>query len=131
MSKAKPISLQQQMSTLKHLAHRTPETTAEEREGAFAELSPYRDGGIYIGHFSGSSEWERHAGGDEIVFVVEGAATLVLIVDGGEIENELQEGELLVVPENTWHRFKVPGSVKVLTVTPRPTDHSAQRPEDV
>lgn len=131
MSKAIPISLQQQLSTLKHLANRTPESTPEEREGAFAELSPYRDGGIYIGHFSGSSEWERHAGGDEIVFVVEGAARLVLMDQGEEIEHQLQQGDLMVVPKSTWHRFEVPGSVKVLTVTPRPTDHSVQRPEDV
>ena len=42
---------------------------------------------------------------------------------------ELGAGEMIVVPANTWHRFETDG-VKLMTVTPQPTDHSVERPED-
>ncbi|MEZ5989286.1 MAG: cupin domain-containing protein [Planctomycetota bacterium] len=130
MTRAGPISLRERFAALRFLADRTPETDAETGEGAFAELSPCNGGGVYIAHFAGNSEWERHRSGDEPVLVVEGAATLVLLVDGAEVHNRLREGELLVVPKGTWHRFIVPEGVKLLTVTPQPTDHSAGSPDD-
>jgi len=34
-----------------------------------------------------------------------------------------------VVPQGTWHRFEAPVGVKVMTVTPLPTDHRADRPD--
>jgi hypothetical protein len=29
------------------------------------------------------------------------------------------------VPQGTWHRFTTPEAVKVLTVSPQPTDHDS------
>ncbi len=129
MPKATPISLDTAFSQLKFLANRTPETSDEEAKDAFATLSEYRDGGVFIGHHAGNSEWERHSNGDEVVFVLEGETTLILLVDNHEVSNKLEEGGLLVVPQNTWHRFETPTGVKVLTVTPQPTDHSIERPK--
>jgi mannose-6-phosphate isomerase-like protein (cupin superfamily) len=126
---ATPISLKSAFSRLKFLADRTPETTDEEARDAFASLSDYRDGGLFIGHYAGNSEWERHANGDEIVFVVEGETTLILLIENTEVSNKLGEGELLVVSQNTWHRFESPKEVKVMTVTPQPTEHSIDRPQ--
>lgn len=123
MSKATPIAIQDAFTHLKFLSNRTPETTEEESQDAFGTLSEYRDGGIFIGHYAGNSEWERHAQGDEIVMVLEGKTTLILLEDGKEVANELKEGELLVVPQNRWHRFETPESMKVMTVTPQPTEH--------
>jgi len=130
MPKATAISIDAAFSQLKFLGDRTPETTEEEAEDAFAMLSEYRDGGVFIGHYAGDSEWERHANGDEIVFVIEGETTLILLVDSSEVSNTLRQGELLVVPGNTWHRFETPKAVKVMTVTPQPTDHSIERPQN-
>ena len=129
MPKATPISLNAEFVQLQFLANRTPETSDEEAKNAFAMLSEYRDGGVFIGHYAGNSEWERHSNGDEVVFVLEGETTLILLVDSHEVSNRLEEGELLVVPQNTWHRFETPTGVKVLTVTPQPTDHSIERPK--
>ena len=129
MPEATLISLKSAFSRLKFLADRTPETTDEEARDAFASLSDYRDGGLFIGHYTGNSEWERHANGDEIVFVVEGETTLILLIENTEVSNKLGEGELLVVPQNTWHRFESPKEVKVMTVTPQPTEHSIDRPQ--
>ena len=130
MPKATPISIEAAFERLKFLANRTPETSDEEAEGAFAMLSEYRDGGIFIGHYAGNSKWERHSNGDEIVFVVEGETTLILLVDNKEVSNRLGQGELLVVPENTWHRFETSKAVKIMSVTPQPTDYSIERPDN-
>ena len=130
MPSATPISITAEFSRLKFLANRTPETSEEEADRAFAMLSEYRDGGIFIGHYAGNSKWERHVNGDEIVFVVEGETTLILLVKDKEIPNLLGQGELLVVPQNTWHRFETLKAVKIMSVTPQPTDHSIERPDN-
>ena len=130
MPKATPISIEAAFTQLKFLANRTPETSDKEAEGAFAMLSEYRDGAVFIGHYAGNSKWERHSNGDEIVFVVEGETTLILLVKDKEIPNTLGQGELLVVPKNTWHRFETSKAVKIMSVTPQPTDHSIERPDN-
>jgi len=61
--------------------------------------------------------------------VLEGETTLFLIEDDSEKGNPLKAGELLVVPENTWHRFETPNGAKVMTITPQPTDHSKEWPQ--
>jgi mannose-6-phosphate isomerase-like protein (cupin superfamily) len=126
MSKAEVKSLQRAFETLTFFPDRRPDSTG--MDSSFCLLSDYRDGGIYLIHYAGSSEWERHRHGDEVVFVVEGETTLVLLSNGKEVFNPLHAGELLVVPQNTWHRFESPRSVKVMTVTPQPTDHSIAWP---
>ncbi len=128
MSKPKVISLAKEFDNLKFVGNRKPNSTDEELAGAFAELSPFRDGAIFIGHYAGNSEWERHSQGDEIVYVLEGETTLVLLTENGEIENLLQAGELLIVPKNIWHRFETPKGVKVMSATPQPTDLSVSHP---
>jgi mannose-6-phosphate isomerase-like protein (cupin superfamily) len=129
MLKVTPISLKSAFSKLQFLANRTPETTDEEATDAFATLSEYRDGGSFIGHYVGHSEWERHPNGDEMVMVVEGETTSILLVDNSEVSNKPGEGELLVVPQITWHRFESPKGVKVMTDTPQPTEHSIDLPQ--
>lgn len=96
---------------------------------AFAEVSPFRDGSIYVGHYSGSSEWERHPDGDELVMVLSGTTTVAILKNGMEEKVPLQEMELVVVPQGLWHRFERSEQLQVLTITPRPTDHSLERPD--
>ena len=129
MTKATAISIKEALSRLTFLERRTPKTTDSEIQDAVATLSEYRDGGIYVAHYAGRSEWERHSNGDEIVLVVEGETTLILLTGGSEVANVLMEGELLVVPRSVWHRFETPKGVKVMSVTPQPTDHSIERPD--
>jgi quercetin dioxygenase-like cupin family protein len=95
---------------------------------AFTRLCGYRDGAIFLGHWAGRSEWERHPAGDEIVMIVDGTTTIFFL--GGDTEQPaiLRSGELVVVPKGTWHRFETPDAVKVLSVTPQPTDHTVERP---
>ncbi|MGK2950738.1 MAG: cupin domain-containing protein [Acidimicrobiales bacterium] len=123
-----PISVDDTVARLRFLPDRTPTTTAEAFDGVFARLADYRDGGIFVGRWAGSSEWERHTAGDEIVLVMEGATTIFFLTADGEQPAALSGGQLVIVPQGTWHRFDTPESVLVMSVTPQPTDHSVERP---
>lgn len=120
-----PISLDEEFSKLTYLPDRTPEHSDE---GAFARLAEYRDGGVFIVHYAGRSEWERHPVGDEVVMVVDGSTTMSMVVDGEDVTHTLGAGELVVVPQGVWHRFDTPDGVKVMTITPQPTDHRVDHP---
>lgn len=126
-----PISISEALAGLTFFPNRTPATTDEEARGAFAQMAGYRDGGIFVGHWAGNSEWERHPVGDEIVMVVEGETTLFMLDEEGEHPIRLRGREFVVVPQGVWHRFETPHEVKVLTVTPQPTDHRQERPQAV
>jgi mannose-6-phosphate isomerase-like protein (cupin superfamily) len=111
---------------------RTKNTSQAEARDAFAVLAPLRDGAIFAGSFSGDSPWERHQKGDEIVQVIDGAATLTIMTPGGPESFEMKAGMLIVVPQGHWHRFHAPDQVTVLTATPQPTDHTfAEDPRTV
>jgi mannose-6-phosphate isomerase-like protein (cupin superfamily) len=60
------------------------------------------------------------------VVVLEGATTITFRTDDGERSAALVTHDLVVVPKGTWHRFDTPEGVKLLSVTPQPTDHSAE-----
>ena len=75
MSGPMPISLNDALAQLTFLPDRTP-MGSEDSSSAFARLSPYRDGGIFVGHWAGESEWERHSVADEIVMILEGETTI-------------------------------------------------------
>jgi mannose-6-phosphate isomerase-like protein (cupin superfamily) len=128
MPKATPISLADAFAQTTFFGRRTPETTDEEAGTAFGRLAEYRDGAIFIANYAGNSEWERHRHGDEIVFVVEGETTLFLLNEDKEDAHAMRTGDLIVVPQNTWHRFETPNGVRALFVTPQPTDHQVERP---
>ncbi|WP_246197383.1 cupin domain-containing protein [Pseudoxanthomonas sacheonensis] len=123
-------SLADILSRLTYLPNRTPEMALTgEADLAFSEIASYRDGAISVGYYSGSSEWERHPAGDEIVMAIEGHTTLVLLIDGEQHRIVLRSGELVVVPQGCWHRFEESIHLKVLGITPQPSDHSLDFPD--
>ncbi|MET0908963.1 MAG: cupin domain-containing protein [Ilumatobacteraceae bacterium] len=123
-----PFSVDDALAALTFMPDRSPTTTDEQAGDAFGRLSDYREGGIFVGHWAGNSEWERHPVGDEIVMVIDGETTIVYLAHDGEHPARLRAGELVVVPQGTWHRFETPVGVKIFSVTPQPTDHSPVRP---
>ncbi len=123
-----PISIHSAIDSLTFLPDRTSSVGATRESGAFSQLSEYRDGGIFVGYWAGQSEWERHTVGDEIVMVIDGSTTIFFLSGDSEDSASLDAGTLVIVPEGTWHRFETPEFVKVLSVTPQPTDHSSERP---
>jgi quercetin dioxygenase-like cupin family protein len=124
------IDLKAEFAKLKMLDGRTPTSSDADRKGAFARLAPYRDGAIFSAKFSGTSPWERHPQGDEIVQIVDGATTLHVMTEDGLQSLALSAGMIAIVPRNTWHQFEAPDGVCVMTATPQPTQHLAADVED-
>ncbi len=119
------VSISNALEALVPLIGRSPAST----ETAWAAtLGGVGNAGIYVADYSGTSEWERHPHGDELVMVLKGATTLFMLVDGGDVPYRLGTMEFIVVPQGTWHRFETPSRTQVMTVTPQPTDHSIDRP---
>jgi mannose-6-phosphate isomerase-like protein (cupin superfamily) len=124
-------SLTHVLSGLKHLPNRSPEMAfGDEASEAFAEVAPYRDGAVYVSYYSGSSEWERHPNGDEVVMVLDGTTTVILLKNAAEERFFLAQNELVVIPAGMWHRFEGSERVKVMTITPQPTEHRLETPGD-
>ena len=117
------LDLKAEFARLTMLKNRTPTSSDADRAGAFARLAEYRDGAIFAAKFAGTSAWERHPQGDEIVQVIDGATTLHLMTAQGRQSLALGAGMMAVVPHNTWHQFEAPDGVCVMTATPQPTEH--------
>jgi uncharacterized cupin superfamily protein len=117
------LDLRRDLDDLVLLEGRGAHTTEAEAQASFRKLADFRDGGLFAAHFSGSSGWERHLKGDEIVQCIEGSTRLDIIVDDEIESHRLRSGMLLVVPQGCWHQFFSEDGVKVLTATPQPTEH--------
>ena len=129
MSTPKPLSVTTAIAQLTFLADRSPTTSDAQASDAFRQLAAYRDGGVFVGHWAGTSEWERHSVADEVVMVIDGATTIYFLTDQDEEGAPLAAGDVVVVPRNTWHRFETPDAVKLMSITPQPTDHTTSRPQ--
>jgi quercetin dioxygenase-like cupin family protein len=83
----------------------TPTTTRAERKGTSAQLPCYRDGLLLLGKSAGTGHWETHPE-DELVGVLDGTATLDILLQDGPQSYALGAGMLAVVPPHAWHRFR-------------------------
>ena len=88
----------------------------------------YRDGAVFVVHYAGSSQWERHPQGDEFVMCVSGDTTMTMHIAGSDREVPLAADQFVVVPQGVWHRFDTPNGAKIMTITPQPTDHILEHP---
>jgi mannose-6-phosphate isomerase-like protein (cupin superfamily) len=118
------IDLKAGLAKLTMLRERTPEMTSADREGSAAQLAPYGGSNIFTSKFAGKGAWERHPDGDELVQIVDGAATLdIASADGPPQSFAVSAGIIAIVPKGAWHRFHSPGGVTMMTVTPQPSEH--------
>lgn len=100
---------------------RTPQSTPAERKGSVAQLATYRDGLVLAIKASGKDHWERHLAGDELVYILDGSATLEIICDDGPPKSfTLRAGMIAVIPQGAWHRLLSPAGATQLAVTPFP-----------
>jgi mannose-6-phosphate isomerase-like protein (cupin superfamily) len=100
---------------------RTPEATAADRTGSVARLAPYRDGLLLAIKASGKDHWERHLTGDELIYVIDGNATVEIVCDDGPPRSfPLRTGTLAVIPQGAWHRFLSAEGYTQLAATPFP-----------
>ncbi len=118
------LDLKVEFSRLTMLNGRTPTSSEAERQGAFARLAPYRDGAIFTAKFAGTSAWERHPQGDEIVQIVDGTTTLHLMTAEGRQSVTLSAGIDGGRADRTpGISSRHPTGVCVMTATPQPTEH--------
>ena len=101
---------------------RTPGSTIADRAGSTARLAAYRDGAVLVSKWAGKGHWEIHRGGDELVRIVEGAATLEILGDSGTQSFALHAGMIAINPQGAWHRFHSLEGVTMMTATPFPSE---------
>ncbi len=75
------IDLAAECAKLTMFRGQTPQTTRAERKGSAAQLPRYRDGLLLLGKSAGTGHWETHPE-DELVHVLDGAATLDIVAGG-------------------------------------------------
>jgi len=117
------VKIKDALKPTKTLVRRSPDTPDEDVEKAFATLAHSSESGIYAGSFQGRSAWERHPNGDELVQVIDGFATVTVIVEGEHHVLDMSAGMVTLVPRGCWHRFDVPERCTIMTMTPAPTEH--------
>lgn len=61
--------------------------------------------------------WEMHPAGDEILFLISGAFTLIVEEDGEARPVELTAGKIAIVPKGIWHTARVSQPCQLLALT--------------
>ncbi len=83
---------------------------------------------LVVSRATGAS-WERHPGGDEMIYVVEGAAEILTLTDGGPVRSKVREGSLFVCPQGLWHQTIPQPAIAALYLTPgEGTENSRKDP---
>jgi quercetin dioxygenase-like cupin family protein len=116
------IDLNAELAKLTIFRGRTPQSTMAERKGSAARLASYRDGGLSITKFAGKGHWEAHLAGDELIHVLDGAATLEILGEEGPQSFALRAGMIAVNPQGAWHRFQSSEGVTLMAATPFPSE---------
>ena len=117
------IDLNAELTKL-HMFRRTPQSTRAETTGSVARLASYRDGLLLAIKSSGTDHWERHLAGDELIYILDGTATLEIVCDDGPPRSfGLRAGMIAVNPQGAWHRFHSSEGVTVMFATPNPSEH--------
>jgi PhnB protein len=73
------------------------------------------------------SNWERHLGSDEMIYVTEGKTEVETLTENGPVKATVRAGSLFVCPEGLWHRLTPQPSVSAFYLTPRNTEGSAAK----
>jgi mannose-6-phosphate isomerase-like protein (cupin superfamily) len=115
------IDLDAEAAGLTMFRGQTPQTTRAERKGSTKQLARYRDGLLLLGKSAGTGHWETHPE-DELVCVLEGAATLDIVQADGPQSLALGAGMIAVVPQGAWHRLRSADGRTTLSAT-IPGDH--------
>lgn len=116
------IDLNAELAKLTLFRGRTPQSTMADRKDSTARLAPYRDGTLSITKFAGKGHWESHLAGEELIYIVDGTATLEQFGEDGPQSFALRPGMIAINPQGVWHRFSSTDGVTLLAVTPSPSE---------
>jgi mannose-6-phosphate isomerase-like protein (cupin superfamily) len=85
---------------------------------------PQRIDGLTIGapHIAGDPphDGEMHPDGDEVLYLVSGAVTVILELSGGNVHVDLGAGDAIVVPQGVWHQITIREPGQIIHITPGP-----------
>jgi quercetin dioxygenase-like cupin family protein len=95
----------------------TAATTPAEAAAAMRVLGGFNQCMVGTVRFSGRTPWERHPG-DELLYVVQGAVEVTVLVDDDTRQTTLGQGSVFVVPAGRWHRQAPKPVVALMFVTP-------------
>jgi len=95
----------------------TPECLAEYAEGFAKDGTDGRLVCVFEQDRTWDS-WERHSGGEEVIYLISGRVHLVQEPEDAEHMIELHAGEAAVNPPNTWHTARVHEPGWALFITP-------------
>ncbi len=115
------IDLDAEAAKLRMFHGQTPQTTRAERKGSTTQLARYRDGLLLLGKSAGTGHWETHPE-DELVYVLDGVATLDIVQKNGPQSFALGAGMIAIVPQSAWHRFHSADGRTTMSAT-IPGDH--------
>lgn len=106
---------------LRALMSRPPDWSDPDGQASFWMYGEMDAGSLWIGRWSGSSPWERHQKGDELLHQLEGEVEITVLLEEGEETVSLKAGEVFVVPKGAWHRQSTTGESIQCGMTPTPT----------
>jgi mannose-6-phosphate isomerase-like protein (cupin superfamily) len=82
-----------------------------------------------VASFTGRPPWELHSAGDELLFILDGESELTVLEPGGRTTRAISAGQLVVVPQASWHANNALAGVTMLYMTPAEgNEHSWDEP---
>jgi quercetin dioxygenase-like cupin family protein len=103
----------------------TRETTEAEANDAVREIGRLEDRFLGVMRFSGTTPWERHPDGDELLHVLDGEVDVTLLTDDGPVDVAVPAGSLFVCPRGLWHRQTPRTAATVFFATPTATSEAS------
>lgn len=85
---------------------------------------------VKLAKLEGSFEWHHHEGEDELFLVLEGRLLMELRDEHGERTEELDPGDMLIVPKGVEHRPVADPTASVLLFEPATTVNTGNREGD-
>jgi mannose-6-phosphate isomerase-like protein (cupin superfamily) len=72
-----------------------------------------------VASFVGQPPWEMHNSGDELLHILAGQCELTVLSKDTEEIRQLKAGDIVLVPQGSWHRNRTSTGVTMLFMTPR------------
>ncbi len=90
-------------------------------------LDSMKDHTLIVSRGNRRTNWERHFGADEMIYVMDGETDIVTLTDGGLVESTIHAGSMFICPEGLWHRLTPRPFVSAFYLTPSRTEGSAAK----
>ncbi len=81
-------------------------------------LQPVNETTLVASYARTPTHWERHPGGNEMLYIVDGAAEVVTLTDAGPVTSFADKGSIFICPRGLWHRQIPRPFVSELSLTP-------------